>query len=376
MVSRRTYLSVAAMLCCLLLLNVFGLYKGYNVRADGNTTVSVGGNGSDNCASFSCTVRASDYSAMDNFELYSVWAYETSGKANVFCEKSGSTAYITVKSKDGSPLSDCEIYVGVSSNSDAAVDLNRVGISYYSEDITTPTPTATSTPTPTPTATSSPTPTPKPTATPTPKATETPVPTATAAPTATPLPTATPEPTAVPDENAGTEDTPTPTPTSTPTPTPTETPTPTPTSTPTPTPVPVTEESVAEALVEETIEETEDPDHIPTKPPTKLGAIMGNNDGEGPGAGSIILGLLKYLIIILAVLIVGRLIYLKLKGTYNEDLLKEFIPFKKKKTEDNPEAQAVNGFLQKSNTQAVRPVYSNAAYEASRNKAEQEKEDE
>ena len=370
MVSRRTYLSVAVILCLVMLLSVFGINKGSNVRADGNTTVTVSGNGSDNCASFSCTVRASDYSAMDDFKFYDAWAYEISGKAEVTREVSGSTIYVTVKSKDGTPLSDCEIYIGVSSNSDAAVDLNRVGISYYYAEFTTPTPPATSTPTPTPTST--PTPTPSPTATSTPKPTTTSAPTTTSTPSPTPVPTATPEPT--PDTTEGTEATPTPT--STPTPTPTETPTPTPTSTPTPTPVPVTEESNDEEILsEETVEETEDPDHIPTKPPTKLGAIMGNNDGEGPGAGTIILGLLKYLIIILAVLIVGRLIYLKIKGTYNEDLLKEFIPFKQKKTEDNPEAQAVNGFLQKSNTQAVRPVYSNAAYEASRKKAEESDEE-
>ena len=73
--------------------------------------------------------------------------------------------------------------------------------------------------------------------------------------------------------------------------------------------------------------------------------------------------------IITAVLIVGRLIYLKAIGTYNEDLLKEFIPFRKKKADDDmPAPQAVNGYLQKSNTASVRPMYSNAASEATRNR--------
>lgn len=374
MVSRRINRSLTAFLCLVMALSVVLFFGNKKVFAD--TTYAVDGDGTNNCASFSCTVRASSYSDSDGFEVYSAWAYELNGKADVSCSLSGSTVYVTVKSKDGSPLSGLEIYVGVSASKEYAIDLNRVGVQYYWEDITTPTqpPTEppTEPPTNTPTSTATPTPKPTATATPTPKVTDTPKPTAnTPAPTATPVPTSTPEPTAVPAETEETEVTSTPTPTPTSTPTPTETPTPTPTKTPTPTPKPVVEETVAE-VIEETTEETEDPDHIPTKPPTKLGAIMGNrDDGNGPTAGSIILGFLKYFIILLAILIVGRLIYLKIKGTYNEDLLKEFIPFKKKKSEDeNPEAQAVNGFLQKSNTQAVRPVYSNAAYEASRKKAE------
>ena len=220
------------------------------------------------------------------------------------------------------------------------------------------------------------TPTPKPaTATPTPKPA---TPTPTAAPsTPTPVP-ATPTPVPVVETSDETEPTSettaTPTPTPTATPTPTDTPTPTPTSTPTPTPVPKNpgdgEKDRSDEKIYDETEETEDPDHVPTKPPTKLGGLIGGRDeGNGPSVGSIIWGIAKYVLIITAVLIVGRLVYLKAIGTYNEDLLKEFIPFRKKKAaDDTPAPQAVNGYLQKSNTASVRPMYSNAASEATRSR--------
>ena len=231
----------------------------------------------------------------------------------------------------------------------------------------TPTPSVTTTATPKPSAT--PTATPTATATPVP-ATATPIPTATATPTPTPVPVV-----ETSEETTETsETTATPTPTSTATPTPTETPTPTPTSTSTPTPTPKKlgdgERDRSEEKIYEETEETEDPDHVPTKPPTKLGAFIGKDkDGNGPSIGGIVLGILKYSAIILVVFAVGRLIYLKINGTYNEDLLKEIIPFRKKKTSDNEAiSQAVNGYLQKSNTASVRPVYSNAASEATRSR--------
>jgi len=94
--------------------------------------------------------------------------------------------------------------------------------------------------------------------------------------------------------------------------------------------------------------------------------------------GSYIWDISKYLLIILAVLIIARIVILKINGVYNEDLLKEFLPFgKKKKEEEKVEdaPQAVNGYLQKSNTAYIRPMYSNAASEAKRTRGVNHKND-
>lgn len=230
----------------------------------------------------------------------------------------------------------------------------------------TPTPTPLPTPTPTPTPLPTPTPTPAPTATPTP--TSTPTPAATSAPTTTPVPTPVPEvitdtteTTEVteetePSETTG-ETTVTPTPTATPTPTEEVTPTPTKKPSPTPTSKPLDdgERDRSNDDPEEEVQEGE----IPTKPPTKLGSIIKRDSNDKVSIGSVIWGITKFVLILAVVLIVVRLIVLKVNGTYNEDLLKEFIP-RKKKPEDTTPPNAVNGYLQKSNTASVRPMYSNA----------------
>ena len=235
----------------------------------------------------------------------------------------------------------------------------------------------TDTPTPKPVTD---TPTPKPvTDTPTPKpVTDTPTPkptTSTPTPTATPVP-ATPTPTAVPvvsDETEVTEtaadssNKPSPTPTSTPTPLPTPTEKPTPTSTPTPTP-PMTvdgERTIGQGGEEP--EETEEtkftfPEH------DKKAATMSTYKAKSRyTAGDIIGGIVKFLLIILVIAVIARIVVLKMNGTYNEDLLKEFIPGKKKEDPFVAEVpDTKNGYLQKSNLTAVRPMYSNAASESPR----------
>lgn len=228
------------------------------------------------------------------------------------------------------------------------------------------------TPSPSPTATPS-TPTPKP-ATPTPVPTTAPT-TAPVAPTtdtATPTPEATPtaaETTPSETEESKTEEsaTPTPTPTGTvtPTPTPSDTPTPTKKASPTPTRPPFGD---GERDRSEPSEEADPSDEgsIPTKAATNLAAVTtDDNNKKGPGIGSAILGVIKFVLILAVIAIIARILVLKANGTYNEDLLKEFIP-RKKKDPVVEQANAVNGYLQKSNTAAVRPMYSNAPTRPSR----------
>lgn len=87
--------------------------------------------------------------------------------------------------------------------------------------------------------------------------------------------------------------------------------------------------------------------------------------------------IIEFILIILVILVIIRLGYLKSQGTYNEDLLKEFFPaaitskFRKKSEQpvsDEPAPEVVNGYLKKSNTAAIRPMYSNAAANATRNR--------
>nr|MCR5618035.1 hypothetical protein [Clostridiales bacterium] len=210
--------------------------------------------------------------------------------------------------------------------------------------------------------------------------TTTTTPTSKITPTVSPTPTT--EPTSEPTEPSTTptptpSSTPVPTPSQTPTPTPTPTPSPTPTPTPTPTPVPkptkdpLDERKPGESEASET-EATEEGKK------TNYAALAASNNKNGPSAGSVIWGIAKYLLIILAVLIIARIVILKINGVYNEDLLKEFLPFgKKKKEEEKVEdaPQAVNGYLQKSNTAYIRPMYSNAASEAKRTRGVNHKND-
>lgn len=241
--------------------------------------------------------------------------------------------------------------------------------------LTSSSPEATATPTPLPTPTATPSPTPLPTPIPTPKPTATPTPVASTTTTPTPSPTVAPTPettsdpvivvaetTEITEETSEAETTEsteaTPSPSDTPTPSPTEEPTPTPTKKPSPTPTPKVlddGERDREKEVEEEVQEGE----IPTKPPTKLSAIIGRDGKDKISIGSVIWGFTKFALILLVILVLVRLIVLKANGTYNEDLLKEFIP-RKKKPDASTDVNAVNGFIQKSNTASVRPVYSNA----------------
>ena len=371
---KKTYIGILVSLltCCLVFLSLSWV-AGETVFAEGTATGSVTSDSGDpDFAHLHLTL--SGFEAGDvvtvtvEFDVNDIYANSSDSVVSVQTEGSSVNVYkISCYSPYSSP--DGTYYIALSGVSIAGVSIESITV----DNVEHNPPPATATPTPKP---ATPTPTPKPaTPTPTPKP-ATPTPTAapatstpTAAPTATPVP-----PVETSDETEPSETTATPTPTSTPTPTPTETPTPTATSTPTPTSVPKNpgdgEKDRSDEKIYDETEETEDPDHVPTKPPTKLSGFIGKkDDGNGPSAGAIIWGIAKYVLIISAVLIVGRLIYLKAIGTYNEDLLKEFIPFRKKKADDDmPAPQAVNGYLQKSNTAAVRPVYSNAASEATRNR--------
>ena len=367
---KKTYIGflVSLLTCCLVFLSLSWV-AGKTVFAEGTATGSVtSDSGNPDFAQLHLTL--SGYAAGDvvtvtvEFDVNEIYASSDNSLVSVQTDGSYINVYkISGSSPTASP--DGTYLISLSGVSIAGVSIEGISTSVEHNP-----PPATATPTPKP---ATPTPTPKPaTPTPTPKpATPTPTPvpaTSTPTPTPTPVP-----PVETSDETEPSETTATPTPTSTPTPTPTETPTPTATSTPTPTPVPKNpgdgEKDRSDEKIYDETEETEDPDHVPTKPPTKLGGFIGKkDDNDGPSAGAIIWGIAKYVLIITAVLIVGRLIYLKAIGTYNEDLLKEFIPFRKKKADDMPAPQAVNGYLQKSNTAAVRPVYSNAASEATRNR--------
>lgn len=357
------------MTCCLIFLSV-SWAAGEKVFADGTASGSVTSDSGDpDFAHLHLTLSGFDVgdvvTVSVEYDVNDIYASSGDGALSVQSEGSYTNVYkISCNSAYDSP--DGTYYVKLSGNMIAGVSIESITV----DNVEHNPPPATATPTPKP---ATPTPTPKPaTPTPTPKpATPTPTPVP-ATPTSTPTPVPAVE---TSDETEPSETTATPTPTSTPTPTPTETPTPTATSTPTPTRVPKNpgdgEKDRSEEKVYDETEETEDPDHVPTKPPTKLGGFIGKrDDGNGPSVGAVIWGIAKYVLIITAVLIVGRLVYLKAIGTYNEDLLKEFIPFRKKKAADDdmPAPQAVNGYLQKSNTASVRPVYSNAASEATRSR--------
>ena len=116
-------------------------------------------------------------------------------------------------------------------------------------------------------------------------------------------------------------------------------------------------------------DEGEGEDATPT--PTRAVRKYANTVKKGPKAptaGEVI----KTIIIIIAVVIVCRIIYLKYNDVYNEDLLKEFIPEKlrpkKAKKVETETPEAVNGFLKISNTRSIRPEFSNAAAEVDRHR--------
>ena len=290
-------------------------------------------------------------------------------------------------------------------------DSSGIQIVSVTSSSTSPVPTSTPTPVPTatPVPTSTPTPTPKPTATPTPKpqATATPTPIPTAAPTATPTPKpqATATPTPMPS-NSGNNDETAPTTAETTASTTAETSVSETTAT-TDTTVPT---ETAEPNPSETLES--DGENAALIPVAGVvdddnGGADGSNGGDAaagegtptptptpiPGA---IAGTVKetgghfpwWLLIVLAVFVglLARIIYLKKKGVPNDEIPANIIPFEaigdkiydwrvalhQKRTgaaaamaeaekEDAP--VVVNGYLQKSNTAPIRPVFSNVSEE-------------
>lgn len=288
---------------------------------------------------------------------------------------SGNTVYVTVNSDHfgwnvGANISGTDIN-----------DVVSVYISSTSGGQATPTPKPTNTPTP------------KPTNTPTPRPTATPVPTAT--PTTRPAATATPVPTNAPVATA------TPVPTSAPTSAPiaaTATPVPVEpeeTTVETTSPVEETEPQETTEATEEAIDETQasEEDVLPA-PVVGGGEDDSNNGGDGEGTPTptptraAAAGYIKtartqdvdgnnhlpmIILVLLFIAAVARIVYLKNNGTENEDLLKEFIPIDAIKAKFAGEAatsassaaavadepKVVNGYLQKSNTAPIRPVFSN-----------------
>lgn len=240
------------------------------------------------------------------------------------------------------------------------------------------------------------TPTPKPTNTPTPRPTATPVPTAT--PTTRPAATATPVPTNAPVATA------TPVPTSAPTSAPvaaTATPVPVEpeeTTVETTSPVEETEPQETTVATEEAIDETQASEEDVLPAPVVVGDEDDSNNGASSGDGeetptptptrAAAAGYIKtartqdvdgnnhlpmIIVVLLFIAAVARIVYLKNNGTENEDLLKEFIPIDAIKAKFAGEAatsassaaavadepKVVNGYLQKSNTAPIRPVFSN-----------------
>ena len=332
-----------------------------NVAASGKSVIDVGSgysggsysfkfklSGCEDCTSVTVSIDMND-SVIDTGSI---------GTSNCSLVSSDSESiYVKITSADvisGSSFAS----VTANASDETGFSFSIAGYDVASEDTPTPTPTSTPTPTPTNKPTATPTPTPKPTATP--------VPTTPAETEQDTEATATPTPTSTP--------TPTPTGSTTPTPTPTGsvTPTPTVTSTPTPTPKAMgdgeTDRSNTDNTEEtETVEESETyfEAEIPTKAATKVMQQV-EDKKKDIDVGSLVWNIVKFTAIILVVVVLVRIVILKIKGVYNEDLLKEFIPLairpeflRDKPEEEEPPVESHKGFLQKSNTESVRPVYSN-----------------
>lgn len=291
---------------------------------------------------------------------------------------SGNTVYVTVNSDHfgwnvGANISGTDIN-----------DVVSVYISSTSGGQATPTPKPTNTPTPRPTAT----PTPRPTATPVPTATPTtrPAATATPVPTNAPVATATPVPTSAPTSAPVA---------ATATPVPVE---PEETTVETASPVEETEPQETTEATEEVIDETQASEEDVLPAPVVVGDEGDSNNGASSGDGegtptptptrAAAAGYIKtartqdvdgnnhlpmIILVLLFIAAVARIVYLKNNGTENEDLLKEFIPIDAIKAKFAGEAatsassaaavadepKVVNGYLQKSNTAPIRPVFSN-----------------
>lgn len=380
MVKQRSLKGLVLVFCCVFFVSLWGLIvPGTDVYAEENTTytVSFSGNGSANYASQSVIILTS----CDR--INSAWVSDCSdwSFSPGVSYTPGSQAFtVYATAPAGQIISDIWIEVTINASAPLQFQNNYPAYSIIATDTATPTPT--DTPTPTPTSTSTPSPTPRPaTATPTPRPQATATPTSTPRPqataTATPVPaTATPVPdqseTSVseetqsqPSETAASEAA---------------------TATPTPTPAETSESSessetgeetsetteTAVALIapagessEETSEETASED-TPTPTPTApvaVGTVRADKEGGFPWW-------------ILLVLLAGggcvaRYASLRKQNIEGKELVLNFIPGVASiagKAAGNSKAPAVpsadapkvvNGYLQKSNTEAIRPVFSN-----------------
>ena len=128
-----------------------------------------------------------------------------------------------------------------------------------------------------------------------------------------------------------------------------------------------TETADIAVVLDEGTDETGEPTPTPTAP-IKVSGIITPHGRRQDG-----MSWLTFILIILFIGVVVRLAILKSQGVENSELVFEFIPlgaiknkFKKdaapvaeEKKEDEP--KVVNGYLKKSDTAAIRPMYSNAA---------------
>ena len=382
MVKQRSLKGLVLVFCCVFFVSLWGLtIPGTDVYAEENTTytVSFSGNGSANYASQSVIILTScDRINSAWVSDCSDWSFSPSVSYTP-----GSQAFtVSATAPAGRIISDIWIEVTINASAPLQFQNNYPAYSIIATDTSTPTPTPTDTPTPVPTSTSTPSPTPRPaTATPTPRpeatATSTPTPRPQATATATPVPaTATP----VPDqpepsvseetqpqssETAASESA-----TATPTPTPAETSESSESSETSEETSETTETAVALIAPagessEETSEETASED-TPTPTPTApvvVGTVRADKEGGFPWW-------------ILLVLLAGggcvaRYASLRKQNIEGKDLVLNFIPGvasiagKTAGTGKTPEVSSadapkvVNGYLQKSNTEAIRPVFSN-----------------
>ncbi len=370
----RVIATVLALLLCLFftLPNSIGFGSQVNADASISTWSSNGGD-------FSVTVAgAQEY---DSVTVAVVFTGTLNSVSPWSCSTtvSGNTIYVTIS---GGPL-EWEYGVGFYASGENFTVTN-VYISSTSGGQATPTPKPTNTPTPRPTAT----PTPRPTATPVPTATPTtrPAATATPVPTNAPVATATPVPTSAPTSAPVA---------ATATPVPVE---PEETTVETTSPVEETEPQETTVATEEAIDETQASEEDVLPAPVVVGGEDDSNNGASSGDGegtptptptrAAAAGYIKtartqdvdgnnhlpmIIVVLLFIAAVARIVYLKNNGTENEDLLKEFIPIDAIKAKFAGEAatsassaavaadepKVVNGYLQKSNTAPIRPVFSN-----------------
>lgn len=382
----RTNSRVIATVLALLLCLFFTLPNSIGFGSQVNADVSVSTSG-EQCwgSGGNININFSGHSGTDSITVVlrtdgTITSANTNDPSNTSCSVSGNTVTVTIYSSSWSYNSG-SIQVQLQGN-----DINDISLSSSSSSggQATPTPKPTNTPTPRPTATS----TPRPTATPVPTATPTtrPAATATPVPTNAPVATATPVPTSAPTSAPVA---------ATATPVPVE---PEETTVETTSPVEETEPQETTEATEEVIDETQESEEDVLPAPVVVGDEGDSNNGASSGDGegtptptptrAAAAGYIKtartqdvdgnnhlpmIILVLLFIAAVARIVYLKNNGTENEDLLKEFIPIDAIKAKFAGEAatsassaaavadepKVVNGYLQKSNTAPIRPVFSN-----------------